>query len=220
MFTGLVETVGKIKSVKQNADTWLIDISAPEIAPELKKGDSVAVSGACLTVTDFNTAGFCAEMMEETKQRTKLGALKSGDLVNLERAMAAGSRFDGHIVSGHVDGVGRVSKIENSGRTKKVFFAANADIISGIVSKGSVAVDGVSLTVIDVSDNEFSVGLIPETLAQTSLSALEQGSIVNLETDVIGKYVAKFLEKRFGQDSGEKPKEIITWQKLADNGWL
>ena len=220
MFTGLVETVGKIKSVKQNADTWLIDISAPEIASELKKGDSVAVSGACLTVADFNTAGFRAEMMEETKQRTKLASLKSGDLVNLERAMVAGSRFDGHIVSGHVDGVGKVVKIENSGRTKKVFFAANADIISGIVSKGSVAVDGVSLTVIDISDNEFSVGLIPETLAQTSLSALEQGSIVNLETDVIGKYVAKFLEKRFGQDSGEKPKEIITWQKLADNGWL
>ena len=220
MFTGLVETVGKIRSVKQNADTWLIDISAPEIASELKKGDSVAVSGACLTVTDFNTAGFRAEMMEETKQRTKLGSLKSGDLVNLERAMAAGSRFDGHIVSGHVDGVGRVAKIENSGRTKKVFFAANADIISCIVSKGSVAVDGVSLTVIDVSDNEFSVGLIPETLAQTSLSALVQGSTVNLETDVIGKYVAKFLEKRFGQNSGEKPKENITWQKLADNGWL
>ncbi|MDO4952572.1 MAG: riboflavin synthase [Synergistaceae bacterium] len=220
MFTGLVETVGKIKSVKQTADTWLIDISAPEIASELKKGDSVSVSGACLTVTDFDLAGFRAEMMEETKQRTKLGSLKSGDLVNLERAMSAGSRFDGHIVSGHVDGVGRVAKIENSGRTKKVFFAANADIISGIVSKGSVAVDGVSLTVIGVSDNEFSVGLIPETLAQTSLSALVQGSAVNLETDIIGKYVAKFLEKRFGQDSLEKPKENITWQKLADSGWL
>ncbi len=219
MFTGLVEAVGRIKSVRRKSDIWLLDIQAAEIARELHKGDSVAVSGVCLTVTDFDTESFRAEMMEETHKRTKLGMLKSGDAVNLERAMSVNARFDGHIVTGHIDGQGKVSKIAAYENTKKFFFSANADIMSGIVSKGSIAIDGVSLTVIDVSDTEFSVELIPTTLAETSLSALMEGSVVNLETDILGKYVAKMLAKRFDKTEDKKTGSI-SWQKLADNGWL
>lgn len=219
MFTGLVEAVGRIKSVRRKSDIWLLDIHAAEIARELHKGDSVAVSGVCLTVTDFDTESFRAEMMEETHKRTKLGMLKSGDNVNLERAMSVNARFDGHIVTGHIDGQGKVAKIEAHENTKKFFFSANADIMSGIVSKGSIAIDGVSLTVIDVSDTEFSVELIPTTLAETSLSALMEGSVVNLETDILGKYVAKMLAKRFDKTEDKKTGSI-SWQKLADNGWL
>ena len=220
MFTGLVEAVGKIKSVQQKSDIWLIDIQTQKFTSELKKGDSVAVSGVCLTVTSFDKNGFCAEMMEETHKKTKLGMLKSGDFVNLERAMSANARFDGHIVTGHVDGLGKVVKIEAYEKTKKFFFSANTDIMSGIVSKGSIAIDGVSLTVIDAEDTEFSVELIPTTLAETSLSMLTAGCIVNLETDILGKYVAKMLAKRFDKTEDKKSSGSITWQKLADNGWL
>jgi len=218
MFTGLVETVGEVNSVKAEKDIWLIDICAPAIASQLKYGDSVAVSGACLTVVACDSSLFCAEMMEETKARTKLGSLKSGDRVNLERAMRADGRFDGHVVSGHIDGLARVMSIEETSKTRKIFFVAADDILSGIVAKGSVAIDGVSLTVIDADDKHFSVGLIPTTLAETSLAQLRKGDAVNVETDILGKYVAKCLETRFGTKTKEN--ETVTWEKLAENGWI
>jgi len=218
MFTGLTETVGEVNSVKAEKDIWLIDIFAPAIASQLKYGDSVAVSGACLTVVSYGSSGFCAQMMEETKLRTKLGSLKSGDSVNLERAMRADSRFDGHVVSGHIDGLATVEAIEETSKTRKIFFTAAADILSGIVSKGSVTIDGVSLTVIDADDKHFSVGLIPTTLSETSLAALHVGDAVNIETDILGKYVAKCLEARFAAKTKES--ETVTWEKLADNGWI
>jgi len=218
MFTGLVETVGKINSVQAQKDIWLIDIEAPAIAQELKNGDSVAVSGACLTVVSHGSSSFCAEMMDETKMRTKLGELKGNDSVNLERAMRANGRLDGHIVTGHIDGVAKVEKIIETTKTRKMFFTATANILSGIVSKGSVAIDGVSLTVIDADDVHFSVELIPTTLAETSLSDLKIGDSVNIETDVLGKYVTKYMESRFGKNSAEN--ESVTWEKLAENGWV
>lgn len=218
MFTGLVETVGKINSVQAQKDIWLIDIEAPAIAQELKNGDSVAVSGACLTVVSYDSSSFCAEMMDETKMRTKLGELKGNDSVNLERAMRADGRLDGHIMTGHIDGVAKVEKIIETTKTRKMFFTAAADILSGIVSKGSVAIDGVSLTVIDADDVHFSVELIPTTLAETSLSGLKIGDSVNIETDVLGKYVTKYMESRFDKNYAEN--ESVTWEKLAENGWV
>lgn len=219
MFTGLIETVGKINSIQEKGDVWQIAISAPMIAAELKDGDSVAVSGTCLTVIDSDKKNFCVEMMEETKNRTKLGNLKSGASVNLERAMQFDSRFDGHMVSGHIDGIGKVNEIKDNGSTKKIFFETDTELLSNIVSKGSITIDGVSLTVIDVTKNEFSVGLIPTTLKETTLAELKVGSIVNLETDIIGKYVAKFLAERFSTES-EKNRSSITWELLAKNGWV
>lgn len=217
MFTGLIETVGHINSLQAQKDIWLLDIAAPSISTQLKNGDSVAVSGACLTVVSHNDTAFTAQMMDETASRTKLGKLKTGDSVNLERAMRADSRFDGHIVSGHVDGVAQVAKIEANSKTKKFFFSAADNIISGIVSKGSVTIDGVSLTVID-ADGLFSVELIPTTLAETSLCELQIGSSVNIETDILGKYVARYIETHFaGRNAGN---ETVTWEKLAENGWL
>ena len=220
MFTGLVETVGKVISVLPNGDVWRLDISAPQIAEELKVGDSVAILGACNTIIKHDSYSFSVEMMEETRNRTKLGKLKAGSPVNLERAMRLDSRLDGHIVAGHIDGTASVSRIEIQPNTRKYFFTASSELISGIVPKGSVAIDGVSLTVIDANEENFSVGIIPTTLADTTLSSLKIGDEVNIETDMIGKYITKFLETRFSAKNDTKEmKKSLTWDKLVEYGW-
>lgn len=217
MFTGLIETVGTVKAVaKKSSDIWLIEIEAPEISSELRIGDSVSVLGACLTVVSFNSSSFSVEMMDETMHRTKLGNLKSGSKVNLERAMRIDARLDGHIVAGHVDGTATVIKADRSYKTIKFFFGCGKTLLEGIVPKGSVAIDGVSLTVIDVTDRYFSVELIPTTISKTTLSDLKQGDTVNIETDIIGKYVIKIIVNIKDNDS---PKESLTWDKLSSYGW-
>ena len=220
MFTGLIETIGTVISLQPKGDVWLLSVAAPVISQELRLGDSVSISGACSTVVKCDAASFSVEIMEETRKRTKLGSLSIGAKVNLERAMRLDSRLDGHLVAGHVDGLAEVAKIEPQPRTRKYYFTAAPEILSGIVEKGSVCVDGVSLTVIDSGGGLFSVGVIPTTLADTTITSLKVGDKVNIETDMIGKYIMSFMKARFS-DGGEpqEMKNSLTWDKLVKYGW-
>ncbi|MDO4988176.1 MAG: riboflavin synthase [Synergistes sp.] len=221
MFTGLIETKVRVASVYRNGDIAVVTIAAPLLAPELKLGDSVSLSGVCSTVTEKNENSFSVELMPETQKRTKFSDITVGSELNAERAMKADSRFDGHIVAGHVDGTAVVSKIENLGKTKKYYFSADKSLLSGIVEKGSVTIDGVSLTVIDAADTYFSVGIIPTTLSVTTLGSLKASDTVNIETDIVGKYINKFMEQRFEQKKSNKEvKNTLTWDKLNECGWL
>lgn len=193
MFTGLVEAVGAVRAFRRTDSVYLLSIECPAIAGELVLGQSVAVSGACLSVVALHGDGFDVEMMTETAERTWFSALKPGTAVNLERAMVLGDRLDGHLVLGHVDGTAVLRRLSGKGRTRLACFAAEPRLLRGIVSKGSVAIDGVSLTVVDVSPADFSVGLIPTTLESCTLGQLAAGSVVNLETDILGKYVERLL---------------------------
>ncbi|NLD06292.1 MAG: riboflavin synthase [Synergistaceae bacterium] len=220
MFTGLIETIGTVSSIRPRGDVWLFDVEAPKIAEDLRIGDSVSISGSCSTVVRFDNRSFSTEIMEETRKKTKFGNLKIGSRVNLERAMKLDSRLDGHIVSGHIDGLAKVHKIEVYPETMKYFFISGPDILSGIVPKGSVAIDGISLTVIDVTPETFSVGIIPTTISETTLSELKEGDAVNIETDILGKYISKFLESRFPDaNQGGEMKNSLTWDKLVKYGW-
>lgn len=220
MFTGLIETVGTVVTITPLGDVTELSIYAPAIAPELRHGDSVAISGACQTVTFMDANSFRVQMMPETLARTKLGGLRTGSLVNLERAMRLDTRIDGHLVAGHVDGVAEVVKIEALNDTRKIYFTADERLLGGIVEKGSVTVDGVSLTVIDAEAEFFSVGVIPTTLAETTIGGLRTGDRVNIETDMIGKYVKKFVEAALGEKKdGGKMKNSLTWDKLSEYGW-
>jgi len=221
MFTGLIEAIGTVSAIHPRNDVWRLDIEAPTISKELRVGDSVSVSGACSTVVSFDYRSFGIEIMEETRKKTKLGTISVGSHVNLERAMRLDSRLDGHIVSGHIDGLAEVLKTEIYPETRKYFFKAPYELLSGIVSKGSVAIDGISLTVIDVDEEMFSVGIIPTTISETTLSELKTGDPVNIETDILGKYISKFLEARFsGAQETTEMKNSLTWDKLVKYGWV
>lgn len=176
----------------------MIEIDAKYVLSDVKIGDSIAVNGLCLTVTDFGTDYFTADIMPESLNRSSLGSLIFGDRVNLERAMAAGGRFGGHIVSGHIDGTGRISKIRRD--SNAVWYTINADkkILKYVIEKGSIAIDGVSLTVAAVSGTDFSVSVIPHTAENTALPYKKTGDIVNLENDLIGKYIEKLLNEKSG----------------------
>lgn len=221
MFTGLIETMGVITGISSQAEVVLLEVNAPLIAGELKQGDSVSVSGACLTVVKQDIVSFTAEMMRETVQVTKFSGMRTGTRVNLERAMRADSRFDGHFVAGHVDGTARVEAIEDYTRTRKYIFSADSGLTAVMIAKGSVAIDGISLTLIDVADGGFSVGIIPTTLSASTISELKKGYIVNIETDMIGKYIIKLLSTGMaGKGQGGGAKNTLTWDKLAEYGWV
>lgn len=191
MFTGLIETVGTVKKFSRTGTFYTLTIEAG-ISQELITGQSVAVSGACLTVTRNDAKTFDVEMMHETFLRTWFGKnLRTGTRVNLERAMKISDRLDGHLVLGHVDGVATLKEIHGTQTREAVFVPQEKNLLRGIVEKGSVAIDGVSLTVINAGDEDFSVGLIPATLEATTLGSLRAGSIINLETDILGKYIAR-----------------------------
>ncbi|MGM9612784.1 MAG: riboflavin synthase [Butyricicoccus sp.] len=194
MFTGIIEEVGTVRRVSTGAAYGTIDIQARTVLEGTKLGDSIAVNGVCLTVTGLSSDGFTADVMAETMRRSALGQLKSGSKVDLERAMAADGRFGGHIVSGHIDGVGTIREMKHEGNAVWVTITASAAILRGIVEKGSIAIDGISLTVAAVDDTSFSVSIIPHTGAQTILLDKKPGDPVNLENDIIGKYVQRFLE--------------------------
>lgn len=218
MFTGLIETTGIIDNISQRDEVVQLEISAPLIAGELKLGESVAVSGACLTVTKKDEVRFAVEMMQETVATTKFHSLKTGSKVNLERALRMDSRLDGHMVAGHVDGTAEVSGTEIYGRTRKYIFSAGEELLCGMIPKGSVAIDGVSLTLIEAGNGSFSVGIIPTTLTDTTIADLKKGDIVNIETDMIGKYIMKLLSAGSEEkESGDK--SLLTWDKLAGYGW-
>ena len=195
MFTGIVEVVGTVTGVEPRGDRTTLEIEAPSIASDLAVGDSVAVNGGCLTVVGRDASRLCFEAVRETLERTSLGELRVGSRVNLERALRAGGRLDGHIVQGHVDGTGRVGRLERDGDDVRLYVDCGPEIAGFLVEKGSVAVDGVSLTVVGAGEAGFDVALIPHTLAATTLGERRAGDRVNLEADVLGKYVKRYLER-------------------------
>ena len=195
MFTGIIETVGTVPAIERKDDLATLTIEAPEILDGVKLGDSIAVNGCCLTVTSLRDEGFTFDAIQETLDRTTLGTLAPGAQVNLERAMRADHRLDGHIVQGHVDGTGRVRKFEREGEDVRLYIACDAEISDCLVDKGSITIDGVSLTVVGVDREGFDVALIPHTLAVTTLSDLRPDMPVNLEADVLGKYVKRYLDR-------------------------
>ena len=193
MFTGLVETLGVVRELTADGAGRVLVIEAPTLTAELALGESVAVNGACLTVVAHDGATCRFQAGPETLRRTNLGALASGDRVNLERSLRVGDRLGGHMVQGHIDGVGRIDRILSDGEWVLMWFACPRELSMQMVSKGSVAVDGVSLTLVDVEDGRFSVALIPHTLSLTTLGFKRPGDAVNLETDLLAKYVQKCL---------------------------
>jgi riboflavin synthase len=190
VFTGLVAGTGTVESLTQDGGGVRLRVRS-ELAGELGPGDSVAVNGVCLTAVEPDPDGFSADVMEETLRRSSLGPLGTGDAVNLELPLRAGDRLGGHIVQGHVDGTGEVDSVREEGLSRVVRIAAPADLLRYVVEKGSIAVEGVSLTVSAVDDEAFEVSLIPETLERTTLGAAAPGRTVNLEVDVLAKYVEK-----------------------------
>lgn len=208
MFTGIIEETGTILS----AGNGKIRIAAQKVLGGTKTGDSIAVNGVCLTVTEMTSCGFTADVMPETLKRSNLGSLKKGGSVNLERAMAADERFGGHFVSGHIDGTGTILKMQNDGNAVWVYISAPRPILNLIIEKGSVAIDGISLTVAKIDEKEFAVSVIPHTGEETTLLNKKPGDIVNLENDVVGKYVQKLMSLR---DSGqnEKDNKLLDWLK-------
>ena len=203
MFTGLIETTGSIKKFHKSGEFYTMTI-ASEISGELKTGQSVSVSGACLTVTRNDSQSFDVEMMRETFKRTWFGKnLRVGTRVNLERAMKLTDRLDGHLVLGHVDGVAELCEIKGITTKEAVFVPEDKALLRGIVEKGSVAIDGISLTVINSGNENFTVGLIPETLKATTLGDLKPGGLVNIETDILGKYVARLVKSDGNNSKGD-----------------
>jgi riboflavin synthase len=200
MFTGIIETVGTVASIERRGDVARLAVDAPAIASGVRVGDSVAVNGGCLTVTAESGGRFAFEAVRETLERTALGLLAVGSRVNLERALRADSRLDGHIVQGHVDGTGVVRALERQGDDVRLLVDCDAQVAECLVEKGSVAIDGVSLTVVSVSAAGFDVALIPHTLAVTTLGDLRPGDRVNLEVDVLGKYVKRYVERVLGRE--------------------
>ncbi len=212
MFTGIVEEIGTVESFNSGK----ICIKAKKVLEQTKIGDSICVNGVCLTVTKLNQNSFYTDVMNETLNRSNLGLLLPGRKVNLERAMSAQGRFGGHIVSGHIDGTGTISKKINDDNAIWVYISTSKKILKYIIEKGSICIDGISLTVAKVSQNDFAVSVIPHTSEQTTLISKKVGESVNLENDIIGKYVEKLLN--FKSDFSEsdesqklKDQKILSW---------
>lgn len=216
MFTGIIEETGKVINIKKSSESCRIQIAASKVLENTAVGDSIAVNGVCLTVTDMTKSSFSADVMAETVRRTALAELKSESRVNLERAMSAEGRFGGHIVSGHIDGTGIIENFKNEDNAIWITVSADSSVLKYIVEKGSVAIDGVSLTVAEVTDKFFRVSLIPHTQSETTLIYKKTGNKVNLECDIIGKYVEKLLFYRDVPDS----KKNITMDFLYENGFV
>jgi riboflavin synthase len=211
VFTGLVEEVGQVVEIRRSAGAKLI-VQAEKIASASVVGDSISVNGACLTVTNINGDQIAFDVVEETLSRTTLGELKRRDRVNLERSISAERLFGGHFVLGHIDGVGTVSKMERQGGSAVIKISADEEIMRYVVTKGSIAVDGISLTIADCDKQGFSIAIIPHTLENTTLGYRRVGDRVNIETDILGKYVEKFINEHRADS------RLIT--KLKDGGWI
>lgn len=215
MFTGIVEEVGIIENIKRGSHSAVLQIQCREVLEGTKTGDSIAVNGVCLTVTDMSRQGYTADVMAETLDRSSLGTLTKGSRVNLERAMAADGRFGGHIVAGHIDGTGTLERTWRDDTAVWYQITAAPGILRYIVEKGSITVDGISLTVAGVSEQNFRVSVIPHTQTNTALADRTVGDIVNLETDIIGKYVEKLLMPQ----QPEKPQSRLSMEFLAEHGF-
>ena len=193
MFTGIIQEVGRVEAIERGEQSARFTIRAGRTLEGVKLGDSIAVNGACLTVVQSDPGTVAFDAIYETLQRTALGALAIGDEINLEPSLAANGRFDGHIVQGHVDGVGTIASIREVDNSYYIYITASAALLRYIVRKGSIAIDGISLTVVDADDKTFSVAIIPHTWDHTNLHIRRAGDQINLETDIVGKYIEKLV---------------------------
>ncbi len=221
MFTGIIEELGLVRAIKRGSVKQSITIGCEKVLEDVQMGDSIAVNGVCLTVVKFDRSCFVADVMNETMRRSALDKLANNSVVNLERAMAANGRFGGHIVSGHIDGTGIIKSIKRDGNAVWFEISTSSEILGGIVEKGSIAIDGISLTVAGLKNDSFSVSVIPHTLEVTDLGAKKVGDIVNLENDIIGKYVKRFIGTN-GVDNGKSEStkgESLTREFLLQNGF-
>ena len=214
IFTGIIEELGVVKSIAINGASGCITIKAKKVLEGTQLGDSIAVNGTCLT--SINSDGFSADVMAETVKRTSLSQVGKGDLVNLERAMILNGRFGGHIVSGHIDGTGTITKYTKEENAIWVTIKAPDEILDLIVEKGSICIDGISLTVATVSDQDFQVSIIPHTAKETTLIHKKVGSLVNLENDIVGKYIKKLMENN--QEEQAKKASGLTMEMLEEYG--
>ena len=196
MFTGIVEELGKVVAIEEQPDAKRITISGPLVTSDVQRGDSISVSGACLTAVELGSGTFTADVMHETLRLTSLGALSVGSPVNLERAMNAATRFGGHMVLGHVDGLGKIVSREPSENWEWVTIRIPVELMKYVVLKGSITIDGISLTVNDVTSDTVSFSLIPETLRVTTLGQKQAGDPVNVEVDIMAKHIEKLIESR------------------------
>ena len=217
MFTGIIEEVGKVAFLERNANNSQVKVMAKKVLKETKLGDSIAVNGVCLTATHIGNDYFIADIMDETYRRSNLGNLRKGSIVNLERALTLQSPLGGHIVTGHIDGTGKIEKTYKEDIATWIVINTSTELLKYIVEKGSIAIDGISLTVAYVSSECFKVSIIPHTGEETTLLAKKVGDIVNIECDIVGKYIEKFInnknEKNTKQDS-------ISEKFLLENGFF
>ena len=216
MFTGLVAELGTVQSLARQGESYHLTVSAAKVMANLKIGDSVAVNGACLTVVRLDGGAFTADVMPETVRLTNIGQLRVGDKVNLERTLRLCDGLDGHIVSGHVEGQGVIAARRPEGIAMVVTISAPPELLKYIIKKGSVAIDGISLTVTQTTDTDFSVSLIPHTAKETTLGFKDVGDKVNLETDIIGKYVERMLSWDKKQDGAA----LLDKNTLLENGFM
>lgn len=218
MFTGIIEETGWVESICQSGEYCSLIIKAPKILEDASLGDSIAVNGICLTVSQKTTQSFQADVMGETMRRTNLSDLSTGSRVNLERAMKMNGRFGGHIVSGHIDGTGKIVSVRKEGNAFWYQIETGPEILRYIIEKGSVAIDGISLTVAKLEEKSFSVSIIPHTRQETILGDKKPGDRVNLENDLIGKYVERLLS--FQEPKEEKKESKLSMEFLQENGFL
>ncbi len=220
MFTGIVEELGQVKALSLRGNSGTLTVKAKKVLEGTKIGDSIAVNGVCLTVTNMKNSEFSADVMAETVRRSSLGSLQSGSYVNLERAMAANGRFGGHIVSGHIDGTGRIESMKREENAVWVTIACGEKILELIVEKGSICIDGISLTVAAVTDRSFSVSVIPHTGEETTLLKKKAGDPVNLENDIVGKYIQKFVDigRKSGADRGKTDDDDAAGSAKGNSG--
>ena len=217
MFTGLVAELGTVQRLARLGNSYHLTVGAKKVLQNLKIGDSVAVNGACLTVVRMDDSGFTADVMPETVRLTNIGSLQPGSRVNLERTLRLCDGLDGHIVSGHVEGLGTISEQRPEGIAVVVTIATPPELLKYIIKKGSIAIDGISLTVTEVTDTSFSVSLIPHTAKETTLGFKMVGDSVNLETDILGKYVERMLT---WQQKPEGKADTLNMKTLLENGFV
>lgn len=216
MFTGIIEEIGTLKARKDGAKSSTLTIEAKKVLEDTRIGDSIATNGVCLTVTGLHGNSFDADVMAETIRRTNLGELKPGSRLNLERALSLNTRLGGHIVSGHIDGTGIIKSYEKEDNAVWITVEASGKILHYIIEKGSITIDGVSLTVAYVDDSVFKVSIIPHTASETILLSKKPGDLVNLENDIIGKYVEKLLKPA----EPEVKKDSLSMDFLSQHGFI
>ncbi len=216
MFTGIIEEIGTIRAIQWGSKSAVLTIGASNILDDIKIGDSINTNGACLTVTSFTKDEFSVDVMAETMRRTNLEKLRIGSRVNLERALKLSDRLGGHLVSGHIDGTGTISNIKKEDNAIWVSIKSSTDVLRYIIHKGSVALDGISLTVAAISNESFQVSIIPHTGVQTTLLTKRINETINIECDQVGKYIEKFLLN----NAGNNQHSSIDMEFLKDNGFL